>query len=772
MKKLFSYLLVLAISLTAAASSGCADSSAGDPAETPAVAVGWQRAEAETAELTNLTAVEDSNASAGRAVSAAADTENSLVFSVSSAQDKPGAKIRVFYSVSAEGTPAVYELSANGMRCSAVFPAGGRKSWSDFTYRELTLDLVKGENEITLLSAEDSGAIVFDCLDAETEPAVTENPMAGADFGAEVRDGEIIFSFVPPAFSEYRPERYILYRDGTVLRTLTNAELTLSGGRASFSYSALENILADAQSYEASSVFDETGIYDARFAFDGDAGTRWSAAERDISSSWLSVRFDTPRTMDTLLLREPFDARVTSFTVEYRNGTEWNRAAAGNGTGTNAKLSLKPFTAEEIRFNFGTNNVATISDILGYHTSSLYDGAVYRLAADFGGGVTAEGPSLTLTADTANGWTNSSVSADAGKDGVTFAFENSILNNSLDGFRLYAGETLLKEIDPAEDFRYDAGTGKFFYLHGTGNLLEGGEVTTSNAIASSDELLDGNSDTVWAADVGTESSTVSISYSEVITADRFAIEDPRMTVMGLKIEIRENEGEWKELPAQIAWLPTKQITVALSEAVNFTEIRFTFTHIDANYTAMIAGLSASLGAGGGEQASSYRIAAVADGQELPAKSVEVTPYQPPKTSENVFLGKEVTTSKSGDFGNNYRGEHAVDGFADTFWAQVGSADSKHELEINLHGEYALDTIEIGDVFTRMKSVKIYAFADGEWRELALSEQILSQGVAETSETKYRYTFGRVTATKIKFEFVSVAGNINISELIGYASEEL
>lgn len=772
MKKLFSYLLILTISLTAAASSGCVGTPAGDPAKTPAVATGWQRAEAETAAISNLTRVEDTNASGGCAVSAEADTENSLTFSVSSAQDKPGAKIRIFYSVSAEGTPAVYELSGNGTRSSAVFPAGERKSYSDFTYREFALDLMKGENKITLLSVEDSGAIVFDCLDVETAPADEENPMANADFGAELKDGEIVFSFIPLAFADYRPERYVLYRNGTPLRTLTNADLTLSGGRASFVYPALDNLLSNAEAYEASSVFDNTGTYDARFAFDGDSGTRWSAAEKDLSSSWLSVQFDAPRTIDTLLLREPFEARVTSFTVEYRNGTEWKRAVSGNGIGSTAKLCFKPFTAEEIRFNFGTSSIGTISDIAGYHTASLYDGAVYRLEADFGGGVTAEGPSLTLSPNTAEKWAESSVSAEAGKDGVTFAFENSVLNNSLDEFRLYAGDTLLKTLDPGADFRYDAATGKFFYLYGSENLLAGGTVKTSNPSGSADALLDGNSDTVWTADPGTLSSTVEMTYSAVRKADMIVIEDPRMTVKGLKIEIRSKGGAWDELPIQIAWLPTKVINVTLEETIEFDEIRFTFEHVDRNCTAMIAGMSASFGAGSGEGVQNFRVAAVADGGELSAKTVEAAPYQPPRT-ENVFLGKQVTTSEDGDFKDcNFRGELAVDGFSETFWAQNTSEDNKHSIEINLHGEYALDTVEIGDVFSRMVSVKILAFVDGEWTELALTQEILSKGTVNVSETKYRYTFAKVLASKIKFEFVSVREGINISELIGYASEEL
>jgi hypothetical protein len=109
--------------------------------------------------------------------------------------------------------------------------------------------------------------------------------------------------------------------------------------------------LALGKSISASSVFG-TG-YEAARANDGDLNSRWNAADGQANSQWLEINFGANTTFSNVRMVESFD-RVSSYNIQYYNGSSWINCASGTTIGSNGTAGFSAVTASRVRLYINT----------------------------------------------------------------------------------------------------------------------------------------------------------------------------------------------------------------------------------------------------------------------------------------------------------------------------------------------------------------------------------------------------------------------------------
>jgi alpha-L-fucosidase len=100
----------------------------------------------------------------------------------------------------------------------------------------------------------------------------------------------------------------------------------------------------------ASNIYrNETQQYGPAEAFDGDPATRW-AADSGTREAWIAADFGRPRLIGRIAIRELYN-RVTSFELQYRDGSAWKTIFAAQKIGDNFQRDFAPVTAQEFRLN-------------------------------------------------------------------------------------------------------------------------------------------------------------------------------------------------------------------------------------------------------------------------------------------------------------------------------------------------------------------------------------------------------------------------------------
>ena len=110
----------------------------------------------------------------------------------------------------------------------------------------------------------------------------------------------------------------------------------------------------------ASTEWRESGAYEAAKAIDGSKDTRWAPSDEQSKDWWLEVNFGTDQTFNSTLIDEAF-SRVTSYCIEYWNGSAWTTCTSGSSIGTNKVDKFKPVMSSRVRLSIGSVSSATPS---------------------------------------------------------------------------------------------------------------------------------------------------------------------------------------------------------------------------------------------------------------------------------------------------------------------------------------------------------------------------------------------------------------------------
>ena len=110
----------------------------------------------------------------------------------------------------------------------------------------------------------------------------------------------------------------------------------------------------------ASTEWRESGAYEAAKAVDGSIDTRWAPSDEQSRDWWLEVNFGTNQTFNSTLINEAFN-RVTSYSIQYWNGSAWTTCASGTSIGSNKVDKFNPVTASRVRLSIGSVSSATPS---------------------------------------------------------------------------------------------------------------------------------------------------------------------------------------------------------------------------------------------------------------------------------------------------------------------------------------------------------------------------------------------------------------------------
>jgi hypothetical protein len=102
------------------------------------------------------------------------------------------------------------------------------------------------------------------------------------------------------------------------------------------------------------------GGYEPGKAVDGSIDTRWNAADNSGGNQWLQIDFGKARTFNRTVTREAFE-RVTSYAIQYWNGSEWRTCANGTSIGSAKTDSFATVTASKVRLFINTISSASAS---------------------------------------------------------------------------------------------------------------------------------------------------------------------------------------------------------------------------------------------------------------------------------------------------------------------------------------------------------------------------------------------------------------------------
>lgn len=99
--------------------------------------------------------------------------------------------------------------------------------------------------------------------------------------------------------------------------------------------------------YTASNTWFDSSNHDASKAFDGDLKTRWATNDK-VTEAWIEVDFGKETTFNTANISE-YENRITSFKIQYWNGTEWQDAHSGTNIGKDFSTEFPEVTATKAR---------------------------------------------------------------------------------------------------------------------------------------------------------------------------------------------------------------------------------------------------------------------------------------------------------------------------------------------------------------------------------------------------------------------------------------
>jgi alpha-L-fucosidase len=113
----------------------------------------------------------------------------------------------------------------------------------------------------------------------------------------------------------------------------------------------------------ASSTWESAAGYGAAAAFDGDAYTRWGAAENS-RSGWIEVDLGAPTRVDRAVMDENHWNRVRQFELQAQQEDGWQTLASGTTIGPEKEIRFAPVMARVFRLNIlKADDVPTINEV-------------------------------------------------------------------------------------------------------------------------------------------------------------------------------------------------------------------------------------------------------------------------------------------------------------------------------------------------------------------------------------------------------------------------
>ncbi|HVV00307.1 MAG TPA: discoidin domain-containing protein, partial [Verrucomicrobiae bacterium] len=111
--------------------------------------------------------------------------------------------------------------------------------------------------------------------------------------------------------------------------------------------------------------------YTAAMANDDSLQTRWNAAPDDVTNAWLQLDFGAPVTFNKTVVQQFLD-RITSYELQYWNGTAWVRILDGGQLGSARIDTFAPVTASKVRLLItGATTVASIYEFAVYNDRAV-----------------------------------------------------------------------------------------------------------------------------------------------------------------------------------------------------------------------------------------------------------------------------------------------------------------------------------------------------------------------------------------------------------------
>jgi len=117
------------------------------------------------------------------------------------------------------------------------------------------------------------------------------------------------------------------------------------------------------------------GGFDPGKATDGDAQSRWNAADGDRSPQWLEVDFGAAKTFGRSVVREAFD-RTRAYRIQAWDGAKWSDCARGERLGVEKTDTFAPVSASQVRLCID----AIASDSVSIFEFEVYDAGGRNLA--------------------------------------------------------------------------------------------------------------------------------------------------------------------------------------------------------------------------------------------------------------------------------------------------------------------------------------------------------------------------------------------------------
>ncbi|HEY3322170.1 MAG TPA: glycosyl hydrolase [Planctomycetota bacterium] len=131
---------------------------------------------------------------------------------------------------------------------------------------------------------------------------------------------------------------------------------------------------ADFPRVTASSAWAGGGFEPSR-AVDGDAQSRWNAADGDKNPQWLEVDFGVAKTFVKTTVREAFE-RTRAYRIQSWNGAKWNDCVKGEQLGAEKTDTFAPVSASKVRLCLD----AITSDSVSIYEFEICDAAGRNLA--------------------------------------------------------------------------------------------------------------------------------------------------------------------------------------------------------------------------------------------------------------------------------------------------------------------------------------------------------------------------------------------------------
>jgi len=150
------------------------------------------------------------------------------------------------------------------------------------------------------------------------------------------------------------------------------AIIRIAKGKGSKPTEVLKN-LALGKPVQVSSTWADSG-YEAARITDGDAATRWNAAEGQLNDQWVEVDFGEDTLLNQLVIKEFRDPnfKIANYTLQYWDGANYKDITKGSAVGDNRTFTFPTLTTSKIRLVIKTSyGVPSIYEMEAYHTKEV-----------------------------------------------------------------------------------------------------------------------------------------------------------------------------------------------------------------------------------------------------------------------------------------------------------------------------------------------------------------------------------------------------------------